>query len=58
MSKLNTTWDMGNNESKMVGIVPQNDGTFLVLGGYSSKFFKTLRGAKRYADKQGIRYNL
>ena len=48
------TQDMGNNESLNRGIFKENDNTYLVLNYATSRRFKTLKGAERYAKKTGI----
>ena len=47
------TLNLGNNESLVKGIFAEADG-WLVLGFTFSKFFKTFKGAERYARKMGV----
>lgn len=47
------TIDLGNNESKSIGIAPQSDGRFLVLTLSESKWLKTRGGAERWLARRG-----
>lgn len=49
---MNTTLDLGNNETISKGIFPQNDGTFLAMTFTQSKFFKTRKGAEKWLAKK------
>ena len=50
----NTTLDLGNNESAVIGIFPQADGTFLAMTSTASKEYKTRRGAVRWMAQRGV----
>ncbi|EOG4983217.1 DUF1391 family protein [Salmonella enterica subsp. enterica serovar Montevideo] len=40
--------DLGNNESVVYGVFPNNDGTFTAMTFTRSKTFKTETGARRW----------
>ncbi|EJP3909181.1 DUF1391 family protein [Salmonella enterica] len=42
------TVDLGNNESVLCGVFPNNDGTFTAMTFTRSKTFKTETGARRW----------
>lgn len=48
------TLDMGNNETKSIGVFAQADGTFLALTLSASKTFKTRSGAERWLAARGF----
>lgn len=49
---MNTTYDMGNNETVKTGVFPNNDGTFTALTFTKSKTFKTEAGALKWFNSQ------
>jgi hypothetical protein len=49
------TIDLGNNESRTTGLVPQANGTFLALTGVQSKTFKTRAGAEKWLAARGYK---
>lgn len=50
---MNTTHDMGNNETAKTGVFPNGDGTFTAMTfTKSSKPFKTAVGAQRWLSRQ------
>jgi hypothetical protein len=50
-----TVHDMGNNESIVVGIFEESDGTFLALTFSESKSFKTYKGARAWLLRRGVK---
>lgn len=49
---MNTTHDMGNNETVKTGVFPNTDGTFTALTFTKSKTFKTEAGAVKWFNRQ------
>jgi len=49
---MNTTTDLGNNESVKTGVFPNSDGTFTALTFTKSKTFKTEAGAVKWFNRQ------
>lgn len=49
---MNTTHDMGNNETVKTGVFPNNNGTFTAMTFTKSKDFKTEAGAKKWFARQ------
>ncbi|ECF4004615.1 DUF1391 domain-containing protein [Salmonella enterica subsp. enterica serovar Durban] len=45
------TIDLGNNESLVYGVFPNNDGTFTAMTFTKSKTFKTEAGAQRWLTR-------
>ncbi|EBF8256718.1 DUF1391 family protein [Salmonella enterica subsp. enterica serovar Adjame] len=45
------TIDLGNNESVVYGVFPNNDGTFTAMTFTRSKTFKTGAGARRWLTR-------
>lgn len=43
--------DLGNNESVVYGVFPNNDGTFTAMTFTRSKTFKTESGAQRWLTR-------
>ncbi|EAM4563142.1 TPA: DUF1391 domain-containing protein [Salmonella enterica] len=43
--------DLGNNESVVYGVFPNNDGTFTAMTFTRSKTFKTEAGAQRWLTR-------
>ena len=48
---MNTTYDMGNNETVSTGVFPNNDGTFTAMTFTKSKNFKTEAGALKWLNR-------
>ena len=56
------TIDLGNNESLVCGVFPNQDGTFTAMTYTKSKTFKTENGARRWLERNsgelyGFRHN-
>lgn len=51
------TLDLGNNETRAIGIFPQHDGSFMALTLSQSQSFKTRGGAERWLVKRGYAAN-
>lgn len=49
---MNTTHDMGNNETVKTGVFPNTDGAFTALTFTKSKTFKTEAGALKWFNRQ------
>ncbi|MEX3170771.1 DUF1391 family protein [Serratia quinivorans] len=49
---MNTTQDMGNNESVKTGVIPNGNGTFTAMTFTKSRDFKTAVGAQRWLARQ------
>ena len=49
---MNTTHDMGNNETVKTGVFQNTDGTFTALTFTKSKTFKTEAGALKWFNRQ------
>lgn len=49
---MNTTHDMGNNETVKTGVFPNTDGTFTAPTFTKSKTFKTEAGALKWFNRQ------
>lgn len=49
---MNTTHDMGNNETVKTGVFPNTDSTFTALTFTKSKTFKTEAGALKWFNRQ------
>lgn len=49
---MNTTHDMGNNETVKTGVFPNTDGTFTALTFTKRKTFKTEAGALKWFNRQ------
>ncbi|EPK7594096.1 DUF1391 family protein [Serratia marcescens] len=49
---MNTTLDMGNNETVKTGVFPNSDGTFTAMTFTKSRDFKTETGAQRWFARQ------
>lgn len=47
------TIDLGNNESLVYGVFPNQDGTFTAMTYTKSKTFKTESGARRWLECSG-----
>lgn len=45
------TIDLGNNESLVYGVFPNQDGTFTAMTYTKSKTFKTENGARRWLER-------
>ena len=45
------TIDLGNNESLVYGVFPNQDGTFTAMTYTKSKTFKTESGARRWLER-------
>ncbi|KHH78403.1 phage protein [Escherichia coli] len=45
------TIDLGNNESLVYGVFPNQDGTFTAMTYTKSKSFKTESGARRWLER-------
>ncbi|WP_032297462.1 DUF1391 family protein [Escherichia coli] len=45
------TIDLGNNESLVYGVFPNQDGTFTAMTYTKSKTFKTENGARRWQER-------
>ena len=45
------TIDLGNNESLVCGVFPNQDGTFTAMTYTKSKTFKTEAGARRWLER-------
>lgn len=48
------TIDLGNNESLVYGVFPNQDGTFTAMTYTKSKTFKTENGARRWLEKHTV----
>lgn len=46
--------DLGNNESLVCGVFPNQDGTFTAMTYTKSKTFKTETGARRWLEKHTV----
>lgn len=46
--------DLGNNESIVCGVFPNQDGTFTAMTYTKSKTFKTETGARRWLEKHTV----
>jgi hypothetical protein len=49
---MNSTYDMGNNETAKTGVFPNNDGSFTAMTFTKTKQFKTETGAQRWFSRQ------
>lgn len=49
---MNTTHDLGNNETVKTGVFQNNDGTFTAMTFTKSKDFKTEAGAVKWFNRQ------
>ncbi len=49
--------DLGNNESLVCGVFPNQDGTFTAMTYTKSKTFKTETGARRWLEKHTVSGN-
>lgn len=49
---MNTTHDLGNNETVKTGVFANTDGTFTALTFTKSKTFKTEAGAVKWFNRQ------
>ncbi|MEC9627263.1 DUF1391 family protein [Escherichia marmotae] len=45
------TIDLGNNDSLVCGVFPNQDGTFTAMAYTKSKTFKTEAGARRWLER-------
>lgn len=48
---ISGTIDLGNNESLVYGVFPNQDGTFTAMTYTKSKTFKTEAGARRWLER-------
>ncbi|EFB1498975.1 DUF1391 domain-containing protein [Escherichia albertii] len=48
------TIDLGNNESLVCGVFPNQDGMFTTMTYTKSKTFKTATGARRWLEKHTV----
>lgn len=49
---MNSTYDMGNNETAKIGVFPNGNGTFTAMTFTKSKEFKTQSGAAKWLNRQ------
>lgn len=49
---MNTTHDLGNNETVKTGVFPNTNGTFTAMTFTKSQDFKTEAGAKKWFARQ------
>lgn len=57
MNKPARVVDFGNNEQITIGVVPQNDGSFLALTFTLSRTFKSRKGAEGWLASRGFAPN-
>lgn len=57
-NNMNSTKDLGNNETVNLGVVPQADGSFLAMTYTKSKTFKTRNGADKWFRRYMASANL
>lgn len=55
ITETKTEIDFTVNETVTTGIIEEADGTFLVLGRSVSKTFKTINGARKFANRYNIK---